>query len=121
MLFGDYAGLAEAVGAVRAGWLAESPEPVRQRAISDVADRSHRLGSDLPLPEPWRHGIRVQAVTGPFGRLLWASPVLPGTMHDTKAVHTYECLSAAGAEAASGGQQVVNVARARPATSVSSP
>ncbi|MCQ9183498.1 transposase family protein [Streptomyces sp. IBSBF 2953] len=29
-----------------------------------------------------RHGMNVQVLTDPFGRLLWASPALPGSPHD---------------------------------------
>ncbi|GAA1371522.1 hypothetical protein GCM10009612_62770 [Streptomyces beijiangensis] len=29
-----------------------------------------------------RHGMNVQVLTDPFGRLLWASPAMPGSTHD---------------------------------------
>lgn len=32
-----------------------------------------------------RHGQNVQGLTDPFGRLLWASPALPGATHDLTA------------------------------------
>ncbi|GHB86229.1 hypothetical protein GCM10010306_096360 [Streptomyces umbrinus] len=32
-----------------------------------------------------RHGMNVQVLTDPIGRLLWASPVLPGPTHDLTA------------------------------------
>jgi DDE superfamily endonuclease len=32
-----------------------------------------------------RHGRNVQVLTDPFGRLLWASPALPGAIHDIRA------------------------------------
>lgn len=32
-----------------------------------------------------RHGMNVQVLTDPFGRLLWASPALPGSTHDLTA------------------------------------
>ena len=31
------------------------------------------------------HGVSVQVIADPFGRLLWASPALPGAVHDIKA------------------------------------
>lgn len=32
-----------------------------------------------------RHGVNVQVLADPFGRLLWASPPLPGSTHDLTA------------------------------------
>ncbi len=32
-----------------------------------------------------RYGMNVQVLTDPFGRLLWASPALPGSTHDLTA------------------------------------
>ncbi|MEV5441090.1 transposase family protein [Streptomyces sp. NPDC052644] len=32
-----------------------------------------------------RHGMNIQVLTDPFGRLLWASPALPGSTHDLTA------------------------------------
>ncbi len=32
-----------------------------------------------------RHGVNVQVLADPFGRLLWASPPLPGSTHDVTA------------------------------------
>ncbi|GHD07009.1 hypothetical protein GCM10010313_25710 [Streptomyces violarus] len=32
-----------------------------------------------------RHGVNVQVVTDPEGRLLWLSPTLPGLAHDLTA------------------------------------
>lgn len=36
-----------------------------------------------------RHGMNVQVLTDPFGRLLWASPALPGSTHDLTAARTH--------------------------------
>jgi hypothetical protein len=33
--------------------------------------------------------MNVQALTDPFGRLLWASPALPGSTHDLTAARTH--------------------------------
>jgi hypothetical protein len=35
-----------------------------------------------------RHGVNVQVVTDPGGRLLWISPALPGRTHDLTAART---------------------------------
>ncbi|MEV2196874.1 transposase family protein [Streptomyces phaeochromogenes] len=46
-----------------------------------------------------RHGMNVQVLTDPFGRLLWASPALPGSTHDLTAARQQgiiEALSDAG-------------------------
>ncbi|WP_299538393.1 transposase family protein [uncultured Streptomyces sp.] len=36
-----------------------------------------------------RHGVNVQVVTDPDGRLLWISPALPGRAHDLTAARTH--------------------------------
>lgn len=46
-----------------------------------------------------RHGMNVQVIADAFGRLLWASPALPGAVHDIKAARTHgiiEALTEAG-------------------------
>ncbi|MBQ1124294.1 IS5 family transposase [Streptomyces sp. B15] len=48
-----------------------------------------------------KHGMNVQVIADPHGRLLWASPALPGAVHDTKAARTHDiigALEAAGVE-----------------------
>src|SRR5919112_1056164 len=37
-----------------------------------------------------RHGMSIQVLVDPFGRLLWASPALPGSTHDLYAADTTE-------------------------------
>ncbi|MES9602407.1 MULTISPECIES: transposase family protein [Actinomadura] len=32
-----------------------------------------------------RHDVNIQFLTGPHGRLIWASPALPGSAHDLTA------------------------------------
>ncbi|WP_426402806.1 transposase family protein [Streptomyces sp. R-07] len=46
-----------------------------------------RIAADTPYysGKHKRHGMNVQVPTGPFGRLLWASPALPGSTHDLTA------------------------------------
>jgi hypothetical protein len=39
-----------------------------------------------------RHGVNVQVVTGPSGRLLWISPVLPGRVHDPTAARAHRII-----------------------------
>ncbi|MEU6896214.1 transposase family protein [Streptomyces sp. NPDC046557] len=46
-----------------------------------------------------RHGMNVQVLTDPFGRLLWASATLPGSTHDLTAARSHgivDALAAAG-------------------------
>jgi hypothetical protein len=39
-----------------------------------------------------RHGVNVQVVTDPEGRLLWISPALPGRAHDLTAACTHRII-----------------------------
>ncbi|GAB1333455.1 hypothetical protein ACE1SV_00450 [Streptomyces sp. E-15] len=39
-----------------------------------------------------RHGVNVQLVTDPDGRLLWISPALPGRTHDLTAARTHRII-----------------------------
>ncbi|WP_432063530.1 transposase [Streptomyces sp. S1] len=39
-----------------------------------------------------RHGVNVQVVTDPQGRLLWISPALPGRAHDLTAARTHRII-----------------------------
>ncbi|WP_373305334.1 transposase family protein, partial [Streptomyces roseolus] len=41
-----------------------------------------------------KHGTNVQAVADPFGRLLWASPALPGAVHDVRAAREHGVIDA---------------------------
>lgn len=41
-----------------------------------------------------KHGMNVQVIADPFGRLLWASPALPGAVHDIKAARTHGIIDA---------------------------
>lgn len=38
------------------------------------------------------HGVNVQVVTDPQGRLLWLSPALPGRAHDLTAARTHRII-----------------------------
>lgn len=41
-----------------------------------------------------RHGMNIQVLTDPFGRLLWASPALPGATHDLTAARAHGLVDA---------------------------
>lgn len=100
-----------------------------------------RIASDRPFysGKHKKHGMNVQVIADPFGRLLWASPALPGAVHDIKAARTHgiiDALAGAGVpcwadkgyqgaggtvrvpyrgrwDTLSAGQQAVNVSHAR--------
>jgi hypothetical protein len=39
-----------------------------------------------------RHGVNVQVVTDPAGRLLWISPTMPGRAHDLTAARAHRII-----------------------------
>ena len=41
-----------------------------------------------------RHGVNVQVIADAFGRLVWASPALPGSVHDLTAARTHGIIDA---------------------------
>jgi DDE superfamily endonuclease/Helix-turn-helix of DDE superfamily endonuclease len=41
-----------------------------------------------------RHGVNVQVIADPAGRLVWASPALPGATHDLTAARTHQIVAA---------------------------
>ncbi len=55
-----------------------------------------RIAADRPFysGKHKKHGMNVQAITDPAGRLLWASPALPGAVHDIKAARTHGIIDA---------------------------
>ncbi|MER6409049.1 transposase family protein [Streptomyces viridosporus] len=55
-----------------------------------------RIGADRPYysGKHRTHGMNVQVIADPFGRLLWASPALPGAVHDIKAARTHGIIDA---------------------------
>ncbi len=68
--------------------------PPGRRLGEIAADRPYYSGKHK------RHGMNVQVIADPFGRLLWASPALPGAVHGIKAARTHgviEALAEAGA------------------------
>ncbi|MFD8666764.1 transposase family protein, partial [Streptomyces microflavus] len=58
-----------------------------------------RIAADTPYysGKHKRHGMNVQVLTDPFGRLLWASPALPGSTHDLTAARTHGIVEALAA------------------------
>ena len=61
-----------------------------------------RIAADRPFHsgKHKKHGMNVQVIADPAGRLLWASPALPGSVHDIKAARTHGII---GALAGAGG------------------
>ncbi|MFD3589505.1 IS5 family transposase [Streptomyces sp. NPDC058683] len=60
-----------------------------------------RIAADQPFysGKHKRHGMNVQVLADPAGRLLWASPALPGAVHDLRAAREHgilDSLSEAG-------------------------
>lgn len=55
-----------------------------------------RIAADTPYysGKHKRHGMNVQVLTDPFGRLLWASPALPGSTHDLTAARPHGIVDA---------------------------
>lgn len=62
-----------------------------------------RIAADRPFcsGKHEKHGMNVQIITDPAGRLVWAPPALPGAVHDIKAARTHgiiDALEEAGVE-----------------------
>ncbi|MGC3005116.1 transposase family protein, partial [Streptomyces sp. G35A] len=55
-----------------------------------------RIAADRPYysGKHRRHGMNVQVLADPFGRLLWASPALPGAVHDVRAAREHGIVDA---------------------------
>lgn len=55
-----------------------------------------RIAADTPYysGKHKRHGMNVQVLTDPFGRLLWASPALPGSTHDLNVARQHRIIEA---------------------------
>lgn len=55
-----------------------------------------RIAADRPFysGKHKKHGMNVQVIADPLGRLLWASPALPGAVHDVKAARTHGIVDA---------------------------
>ncbi|MEO3852275.1 IS5 family transposase [Streptomyces sp. B8F3] len=62
-----------------------------------------RIAADRPFysGKHKKHGMNVQVITDPAGRLLWASPAMPGAVHGMKAARTHgisDAMTEAGVE-----------------------
>ncbi|MFE1378113.1 transposase family protein [Streptomyces sp. NPDC058740] len=55
-----------------------------------------RIAADRPFysGKHRKHGMNVQVLADPFGRLLWASPALPGAVHDIRAAREHGIIDA---------------------------
>ncbi|MET8030845.1 transposase family protein [Streptomyces avermitilis] len=55
-----------------------------------------RIAADRPFysGKHKKHGMNVQVIADPFGRLLWASPALPGAIHDVRAAREHGIVDA---------------------------
>ncbi len=55
-----------------------------------------RIAADRPFysGRHKRHGMNVQVIAYPFGRLLWASPALPGAVRDIRATREHGIVDA---------------------------
>ncbi|MFE3497819.1 transposase family protein [Streptomyces sp. NPDC059175] len=55
-----------------------------------------RIAADRPFysGKHKKHGMNVQVLSDPFGRLLWASPALPGAVHDVHAAREHGIVDA---------------------------
>jgi transposase len=61
--------------------------------------RIDRVAEDRPYysGKHQRHGVNVQVLADPHGRLLWASPALPGSTHDLTAARDHAIIDALSA------------------------
>jgi DDE superfamily endonuclease/Helix-turn-helix of DDE superfamily endonuclease len=55
-----------------------------------------RIAADRPFysGKHKKHGMNVQVLADPSGRLLWASPALPGAVHDVRAAREHGIINA---------------------------
>ncbi|MFF5712331.1 transposase family protein [Streptomyces sp. NPDC012756] len=96
-----YRSIREAIDvlAALAPTLDEAMKTVRTKAFA-ILDGTllpiDRIAADTPYcsGKHKRHGMNVQILTDPFGRLLWASPALPGSTHDLTAARTHGIIDA---------------------------
>ncbi|MDO0932263.1 transposase family protein [Streptomyces sp. DG2A-72] len=65
------------------------PDPGRHAP----ADRPHRRGPAVLLRQT-QEARNVQVIADPCGRLLWASPALPGAVHDIRAAREHGIVDA---------------------------
>jgi hypothetical protein len=85
--------------AAQARTLAEAMTTVRTKAyviLDGTLLPIDRIAADAPYysGKHKRHGMNVQVITDPFGRLLWASAALPGSTHDLTAAREHGIIDA---------------------------
>ncbi|GAA1144829.1 transposase family protein [Streptomyces javensis] len=79
--------------------LTEAMETIREKAFV-ILDGTllpiDRIAADTPhySGKHKHHGMNVQVLTDPFGRLRWASPALPGSTHDLTAARQHGIIDA---------------------------
>lgn len=79
--------------------LAEAMRTIREKAFV-ILDGTllpiDRIAADSPYysRKHKRHGMNIQVLADPFGRLLWASAALPGSTHDLTAARHHGILDA---------------------------
>ncbi|MFG2526053.1 transposase family protein [Streptomyces sp. NPDC048527] len=79
--------------------LTEAMRTIREKAFV-ILDGTllpiDRIAADTPYysGKHKRHGMNVQVLTDPFGRLLWASAALPGSTHDLTAARHHGIIEA---------------------------
>ena len=78
--------------------LADAVQAARRKAyvvLDGTLIAIDRVGMRAKADRPYysgkhkRHGLNVQVLTDPAGRLIWASPALPGSIHDVKAARRH--------------------------------
>jgi hypothetical protein len=83
--------------------LAAAVQAARRKAyvvLDGTLIATDRVGMRTRSDKPYysgkhkRHAVNVQVLTDPAGRLLWASPALPGSIHDVKAARRHGLIHA---------------------------
>ncbi|WP_405476496.1 transposase family protein [Streptomyces sp. NBC_00009] len=79
--------------------LADAVRPAKTKAfviLDGTLLSIDRIAADRPYysGKHKRHGMNVQVIADPFGRLIWTSPALPGAVHDIKAARTHSMIDA---------------------------
>lgn len=90
--------------AARAPTLEQAMETVRKKAyviLDGTVLPIDRIAADRPYysGKKKHHGMNVQVLADPAGRLIWASDALPGAVHDLTAARTHGIPAALAADA----------------------
>nr|WP_303049761.1 transposase family protein [Streptomyces sp. KAI-26] len=80
--------------------ISESTAHAYTSAVVDLLAECDRVGDGRAdySHKHRRHGVNVQVVTHPDGRLLWLSPALPGRTHDLTAARTHRIIRSLSSE-----------------------